>query len=233
MSNHESVRPLLEDPSLSAELRSVLDAATEHEPSPGDLAGLEKKLAAALPPGTLPGGGSPPAAPAGGAAGGAKVLAGLAIASAVAGTLWLARAPEPKVEEAPRAAATTEPTPSVAPAAPAIETAPPVVSAAPSARPTLPKPSAAPIPPLPETTMLKDAHEALLHGAPDRALALAEGHARAYPRGALAQEREVIAIESLVRLGRRGEALARARSFHAAFPGSSHGERVDRLVETR
>ncbi len=232
MSNHESVRPLLEDPSLSAELRSVLDAATEHEPSPGDLAGLEKKLAAALPPGTLPGGGSPPAAPAGGAAGGAKVLAGLAIASAVAGTLWLARAPEPKVEEAPRPAATTEPAASVATAAPAIETAPPVVSAAPSVR-TAPKPSAAPISAPPETTMLKEAHEALLHGTPERALTLAEGHARAYPRGALAQEREVIAIESLVRLGRRDEALARARSFHAAFPGSSHGERVDRLVEPR
>jgi hypothetical protein len=56
-------------------------------------------------------------------------------------------------------------------------------------------------------------------------------HAKAYPNGALAQEREVIAIEALVKLGRRDEAAKRATGFHKSFPQSSHGERVDRLIK--
>jgi hypothetical protein len=47
----------------------------------------------------------------------------------------------------------------------------------------------------------------------------------------MAQEREVIAIDALMRLGRADGAKARAGRFHAAWPDSAHGRRVDALVE--
>jgi hypothetical protein len=55
-----------------------------------------------------------------------------------------------------------------------------------------------------------------------RALALAEQHAREYVRGAFSEEREVIAVEALVRLGRTADARARVRGFVERHPGSSH-----------
>ena len=85
-------------------------------------------------------------------------------------------------------------------------------------------------PPAPESLMVSRAHDALLQGAPDRALALAADHARAYPKGALAQEREVIAIEALVAQGRSTEARSRAASFRSAYPSSAHLGRIERLV---
>lgn len=77
--------------------------------------------------------------------------------------------------------------------------------------------------------MLQEAQDAL-GGSPSRALALAGEHARRFPRGMLAQEREVLAIEALARLGRRDAAQQRARRFHARWPGSSHARRVDALA---
>jgi len=65
---------------------------------------------------------------------------------------------------------------------------------------------------------------------PARALALAEeGHAR-FPRGLFWQERESIAIASLARVGRGGEAKARARAFVASHPESLHADALRRLI---
>ena len=63
-----------------------------------------------------------------------------------------------------------------------------------------------------------------------RALALTSDHERKFANGALVQEREVIAIDALLRLGRRTEAQARAERFHRQFPASVHGRRVDVLL---
>ena len=41
---------------------------------------------------------------------------------------------------------------------------------------------------------------------------------------------EVIAIDALVRLGRRPEAETRAARFAKAYPGSSHKTRIDALL---
>jgi hypothetical protein len=78
---------------------------------------------------------------------------------------------------------------------------------------------------------------ALLHRAyvatptdPRKALALTVEHARRFPSGMLAQEREVIAIESLVQLGRNDQARARASSFLAAHPGSAYQPRIDEAL---
>jgi hypothetical protein len=232
MSDPEKLTPLADDPSIDVDLRAALDAASAHEPTPGDLAGLQARLAAALPPGTLPPAPAPPAGPAGGAAIGGKVaalIAAGAIAAAAAATLL--RAPDEAPPPGPSATTLAPAPPSASPPPPAsAPVEPPPVETSPAPEP---KPSArvAPRPAVPEATLLQQAHDELLRGSAARALAIAGEHQRAYPTGALAQEREVIAIEALVRLGRVDEARRRAKAFHAAYPGSSHAARIDRLVE--
>ncbi len=72
-----------------------------------------------------------------------------------------------------------------------------------------------------EATLLEKAR-ALVVSDPNKALALTREHARRFPRGVLAQEREVIGIEALRRLGRQTEADDRANHFREAYPGSAH-----------
>jgi hypothetical protein len=102
--------------------------------------------------------------------------------------------------------------------------------AAADSRPPSPKPAAPP--PLDgeeEVRLLNEAHDAL-RTDPSRALSLANQHAQRAPRGTLAQEREVIAIEALVKLGRSAEAKQRAARFEAAYPNSAQLRRVRSLV---
>ena len=89
--------------------------------------------------------------------------------------------------------------------------------------------SAAPNP-ADEVKMLERAQDALRSGRYADALSLCNEHAKSYPNGMLAQEREVIAVEALVKTGRTAEAKARAESFKRRFPGSSHARRIDALV---
>ncbi len=65
---------------------------------------------------------------------------------------------------------------------------------------------------------------------PQQALALADEGQRRFPSGVYVQERETLAISALVRLGRRGEAEARARAFVAAYPRSHFVERIRELT---
>ncbi len=71
---------------------------------------------------------------------------------------------------------------------------------------------------------------------PARALRLTDEHPTVYPRGVLLQEREVIAIEALIRLGRTDDARARAASFRSRYPSSVyHGhldDRIERLLNS-
>jgi hypothetical protein len=60
-----------------------------------------------------------------------------------------------------------------------------------------------------------------LKSDPARALSRASEAAAHYPHGVLVQEREVIAITALRRLGRSAEADRRAEAFAKAFPGSA------------
>ena len=62
---------------------------------------------------------------------------------------------------------------------------------------------------------------------PTRALALANLHRSRYPSGVLAQEREVIAIEALKRLGRADDAARRSGDFSNRYPGSAYGRKLD------
>jgi hypothetical protein len=74
--------------------------------------------------------------------------------------------------------------------------------------------------------------QASLARRPAEALRLTREHEARFPRGALVQEREVIAIEALERLGRAGAAKARAAAFERRFRGSVHHPRVRRTTDT-
>jgi hypothetical protein len=80
-----------------------------------------------------------------------------------------------------------------------------------------------------EIQLLQRAQDAL-GGAPARALDLLNQHAARFPGTGLGQEREVLAIDALVRLGRTDEARARTAAFASRFPRSAHLRRLEALV---
>ncbi len=75
-----------------------------------------------------------------------------------------------------------------------------------------------------------DQAQAELASEPGRALAATAEHRRRFPHGALVQEREVLAIEALQRLGRQAEARARAARFVSSFPDSAYREKVRSVI---
>jgi hypothetical protein len=77
-----------------------------------------------------------------------------------------------------------------------------------------------------EVELLGRARDSLASN-PAEALALTRQSATQFPGGALAQEREVLAIEALRRLGRLDEARARRDRFLSAYPGSVHRQRLE------
>lgn len=245
-------RRLLDDPSTSDALRAALDAGREL-PDAAQLASLAARLGPLL----GPGGGGGAAAAAGGSAPAVKATLGLlAAAATTAGIVWWsageepprASAPEPAPVVAERAAAEAVPegvdppeieaeiadgiaeevveqVAAVAPERPRVRSrADPEVAIAPAPAPES-DPEA-------ELALIQSAQGAL-GTAPATALARTDEHRRRFGDGVLAQEREVVAIDALVRLGREVEARGRAEAFHRRWPRSAHGRRVDVLVPPR
>jgi RNA polymerase sigma-70 factor (ECF subfamily) len=70
----------------------------------------------------------------------------------------------------------------------------------------------------------------LAESNPAAALTLADEGNRTFVRGLLRQEREAIAVASLVRLGQRAEARTRAQSFLATYPRGPFAARVRSLI---
>jgi hypothetical protein len=83
-----------------------------------------------------------------------------------------------------------------------------------------------------EATLLLDARNALSQD-PARALRLTQEHARLYPSGVLTQEREVIAIDALRRLGRVDLAQTRSSEFEKKYPGSVHRSKINQDLGKR
>ena len=81
-----------------------------------------------------------------------------------------------------------------------------------------------------EIALLRDARLALGND-PSEALALAEQHRVQFPRGAMVQERELIAISALARMGRHTAVLARATQFASDFPNSPYRKQVSALAQ--
>ncbi|WP_437577171.1 tetratricopeptide repeat protein [Sorangium sp. So ce887] len=80
-----------------------------------------------------------------------------------------------------------------------------------------------------EATRLEQAR-ARLAQSPEASLAALDEHRREFPRGQLTAEREFIAIDALMRLGRTEEARAHAEAFLARYASSPYAERVRRLA---
>jgi len=87
------------------------------------------------------------------------------------------------------------------------------------------------MPPSPTTeiALLRDAQDAL-RSSPATALSLADEHAAHFAAGILSQEREVIAIEALIMVGRLDEARARAARLFRAVPRTAYRPRVQALL---
>jgi hypothetical protein len=81
-----------------------------------------------------------------------------------------------------------------------------------------------------ERAVLDPARAALAAGEPARALERANRHLREFPGGILSEEREAIAINALVRLGKFGQATRRATAFRARYPRSLLTHSVDAAV---
>jgi len=69
-----------------------------------------------------------------------------------------------------------------------------------------------------EFALLAEAHTALAR------------HARRFPRGRLAPEREALRVECLAARGERAAAETARTAFHRRFPGSVLGAAVDRAA---
>jgi hypothetical protein len=87
----------------------------------------------------------------------------------------------------------------------------------------------APAEALDEITLLKEAR-ANLSTNPSQALAFTEQHRSDFPRSTMVQEREVIAIAALVRLGNTAAAHERANRFRKAYPQSAYLKQIDRAL---
>ncbi len=90
--------------------------------------------------------------------------------------------------------------------------------------------SASPGAPLPNEGAILLRARQQLGTDPGAALALTDEHARRFPSGSLTQEREVLAIEALTRLGRTSDARARLAAFRDRFPQSPHISRLEALT---
>ncbi|HMI91969.1 MAG TPA: hypothetical protein VK509_11425 [Polyangiales bacterium] len=235
------------DAAIDRRLADLIDAGRSEQPSALQLDALGERLAQTF------GGPGPGGTGAGASSAGATVAAvgtvlpwgplltaGL-IAVAAASAWWLQRPADHAVlQPAASPAHAPDAVPSATPTAvPAGEpAAPPVPASAVDAGTDVPRakrlqrnPAPAPAPPdLALELRLLDAAERSLASDPARSLAMIEHQARRFPAGQLVQERELIAIEALVRLGQRARAEARAQHFLAQHPDSTHARRVRTLL---
>ena len=226
---------------LDPELDRLLDAERTAMPAAATIDRVWSRLAiAALP---VPGGGGPSAAgPGAGPSAGwlATHAVGVATATFVVG--GLAGAGLHAVSQKPPPAQIVyveRQSPPVIPVASSPVPPAAVPSAAPSAIPSPPPhDSAHPSPPpaasslAAERAMLDDARGALGSGDAAKALALADEHGRHFPRAQLGEEREAIAIQALVALGRNDEARGRAARFRAATPNSLFLPAIDSSLQS-
>jgi hypothetical protein len=71
-----------------------------------------------------------------------------------------------------------------------------------------------------ERAILDQARARIAAGEPVRALDFVERHERRYPQGALSEEREALAVNALVSIGRYREAAQRGEAFRTRYPQS-------------
>lgn len=228
--SYEEDPPRLSDPGSDASepVRKLVEECRNDIATPAQLEDLETRLTPLLwaPP--------PISSPVGGGATGVSgilKLAAVAIAAGAAGGLfWMGTSKDPSTPKSAAPVFAPRPRPQVVPTpAPAAPLPSEAVSSEPKARNAAPH---NPVTSASEADLLGSAQVALGQD-PSRALSLTEQHRAAFPAGALSQEREVIAIEALERLGRTADARARAERFLKAYPESAHRSKIESLVERK
>lgn len=163
----------------------------------------------------------------------AVIGAGALGVAVVAAILWQTRSVSTPDAKTPAPTTTTSASAEPAPP-PTIEPAP---AADPSSAPT-PLPSARPSRPAPKADGDTLAEESLLVGRaranlvsnPTAALSAIDEHARRFPRGELAPEREYLRVSALHRLGRDDEARARGRAYLTTHSSSPYAPAVRSLL---
>lgn len=124
------------------------------------------------------------------------------------------------VEPSPAPGVEPEPSPAVKPP-PAVKASPPVRAPAPATAATRDTLLSR------ERSLLEVARTAMARGDVEGTLSAVEAHAKDFPQGRLAEEREVLFIQALTMAGRRAEALRHAESFRRDFPDSLLAPAVD------
>jgi hypothetical protein len=81
-----------------------------------------------------------------------------------------------------------------------------------------------------ERALIDTAQTAVARRDPDAALTTLARHAREFPHGQLAEEREWLTIQALILTGRSDDARARATAFRRAFPQSLMLPALDRTL---
>jgi len=82
----------------------------------------------------------------------------------------------------------------------------------------------------PSEIELIDRARQALGSSPATALDLVHEHERRFARGAMTEEREVVRIAALVKLGRGAEARTRGETLLQANPASAYARRVKALL---
>jgi hypothetical protein len=238
--------PRLDESAEDPVLREALGSARRDVPSDERMKALSLAFGAKLgAAGASGAGGAGGASSPGGATGSGSVGAGAAsalgikgvgiVAAAIIGAsaLWYTTRPAPSPPEPakPVPAAIVESAVPTKPVPPKSDPVPTLsVEDLPKAPANAaPKPSAQETPKESDTALLGRAQKELGKN-PANALALLGEHAKTFPRSGFGQEREVMTIDALIRLGRRGEAEARAGQFAKAYPKSAHNRRIDSLL---
>jgi hypothetical protein len=222
--------PWLDDEDVPPEVRRLLEVGSGPEPLPGEAFARSRRRLTALAAAPLAAGAFFWAQQfALGAGLGIAVSLGVAAAQGTFARTTEPQRPPPSASASANAGAVTAPnSPRAAlPAASSEPSSPPRELVEPRTRP-LPA-SSAEDPLTAEAGLLEQARRSLASD-PALSLALLDEHARRFPRGMLHVEREVLAIDALVRGGRRAEAEARAARLRAAAPGSLYQARLARIL---
>jgi len=229
MSERDPIRLSEPGSAASDDLRTLFRAGAEDLPTDAQLAALATKLGPVLD------------APSAGTAAVSNAARTKVIVAALGGVgagvvAWVLLSSSPGPSPVPSATVfEPEGAPSVAPPSgkPSVEpqaepSAPPAAASNVEVTPsTARSTAAAPARPAESEAEFLERARGSLGQSPSVALSLANQHRARYPSGVLAEEREVIAIEALKRLGRTAEAERRIEAFTRRYPGSAYRKKLD------
>lgn len=213
---------------LSADALSVLEEASVPQPPADVEARVFARLRAQLPAEPAPSAAAPKLGTLGAPLAVASLVVGL-----VLGALLHGRFAEPVVVTEVRTVEVRVPAPpvAVAVAPPAPKPAAPIAAPKPSA-PKEVAPATRDLALAEERSLIEQARSALVRGEPRLATEALARHATLFPKGRLAEERESLYVQALVKVGDFANARRRAKDFATTFPNSLLAPVVDAALQS-